>query len=155
MFLKRSSQNWLNDSTLLSKMAAKAKIKKMFKQQLILNRLSLKLIHPNVSHNALFKGYAALRWTKWLPQQIRGLFNIIASSFITFFTYMLRQNVIPYWEELFVAFKMAPNIKKYSLYFSSYRPLYKGHSCILKCFLANCNARFGTCADIVSYLCKF
>ena len=50
---------------------------------------------------------------------------------------------------------MAPNIKKNSLYFSSYRRLYKGHSCILVFSEANCHARFGTCADIVSYLCKF
>ena len=47
-----------------------------------------------------------------------------ASSFITFSTYMLRQNVIPFWKELFVVFKIAPNIKKRSLYFSSYRRLY-------------------------------
>ena len=58
-----------------------------------------------------------------------------ASGFITFFTYILQQNVLPFWKELFVAFKMAPNIKKHSLYFSSYRRLYKGHSCILKFFL--------------------
>ena len=60
-----------------------------------------------------------------------------------------------FWKELFVAFKMTPNIKKHSLYFSSYRRLYKGHSCILAFFGANCHIRFGTCADIVSYLCKF
>ena len=79
-----------------------------------------------------------------------------ASIFILFFTYMLRQNAIPFWKELFVAFKMAPHIKKHSLYFFSYRPLYKGHSYILKFFSeANCYARFGTCADIVSYICKF
>ena len=77
------------------------------------------------------------------------------SSFITFFTYMLRQNVTPFWKELFVAFKMAPNKKKNSLSFSSNRRLYKGHSCILVFSEANCHARFGTCADIVSYLCKF
>ena len=63
-----------------------------------------------------------------------GCSNMNASSFITFFTYMLRQNVIPFVKELFVAFKMAPKIKKHSLYFSSYRRLYKGHSCILKFF---------------------
>ena len=63
-----------------------------------------------------------------------GCSNINASSFITFFTYVLRQNVIPCWTELFVAFKMAPNIKKHTLYLLSYRPLYKGHSCILKFF---------------------
>ena len=81
--------------------------------------------------------------------------NIYASSFITFFTYMLRKNVIPLWKELFVTFKMAPNIKKHSLYFASNRRLYKGHSCILKFSEANCHTRFGTCVDIVPYLCKF
>ena len=63
-----------------------------------------------------------------------GCSNMNASSFITFFTYMLRQNGIPFWKELSVAFKIAPNIKKRALYFSSYRPLYKGHSCILTFF---------------------
>ena len=64
-----------------------------------------------------------------------GCSNMNASSFITFFTYMLLQNAIPFWKELLVTFKMAPNKKKHSLYFSSYRTLYKGHSCILKFFL--------------------
>ena len=31
-----------------------------------------------------------------------GCSNMNASSFITFFTYMLRQNVIPFWKELFL-----------------------------------------------------
>ena len=61
----------------------------------------------------------------WLARQYEGCSNMNASSFITFFTYMLRQNVIPFWKELFVAFKMAPNIKTHSLYFSSYRSLKK------------------------------
>ena len=64
-----------------------------------------------------------------------GCSNMNASSFITFFTYMLRQNAIPFWKELFVAFRMAPQIENHSLYFSSCRPLYKGHSCILIFFL--------------------
>ena len=84
-----------------------------------------------------------------------GCSNINASSFITFFTYTLWQNVIPFWKEIFVAFKMAPNIKKHSLYFSSYRPLYKGHSCILKFFWSNLQCTFWYICDIVSYLCKF
>ena len=63
-----------------------------------------------------------------------GCSNMNASSFITFFTYMLRQNVIPFWKELFLAFQMAPNIKKHTLFFSRYRPLYKGRSSILKFF---------------------
>ena len=63
-----------------------------------------------------------------------GCSNMNASSLKTFFTYMLQQHAIPFRKELFVAFKKAPNIKTHSLYFSSYRPLYKGHSCILKFF---------------------
>ena len=84
-----------------------------------------------------------------------GCSNMNASSFITFFIYMLRQNVIPFWKELFVAFKMTPHTKKHSLYFSSYRPLYKGHSCILKFFWSKLLCTSGTRADIVPYLCKF
>ena len=72
---------------------------------------------------------------KQCKQQYEDCSNMNASSFITFFTYMLRQNVIPFWNELFVVFRMASNVKKHSLYFSSYRRLYKGHSCILKFFL--------------------
>ena len=87
--------------------------------------------------------------------EYEGCSNMNASSFITFLTYMLRQNAIPFWKELFVPFKMAPNITLNSLYFSSYRRLYEGYSCILAFFEANCRARLGTCADIVSYLCKF
>ena len=71
-----------------------------------------------------------------------GCSNMNASSFITFFTYMLRQNIIPFWKELFLAFKMAPNMKKQSLYFSSYRPLFKGHSCILKFFWSKLQCTF-------------
>ena len=63
-----------------------------------------------------------------------GCSNMNASSFITFIKYMLQQNAIPFWKELFVTFEMAPNIKKHSLYLSSYRRLYKGHSSIPKFF---------------------
>ena len=84
-----------------------------------------------------------------------GCSNMNASSFITFFIYMLRQNVIPFWKELFVAFKMAPNIKKHSLYFSSYRRLYKGHSCILEFFWSKLPNTFWYMCDIMSYLFKF
>ena len=39
--------------------------------------------------------------------------------------------------------------------FSQYPAPLKDHSCILKFFSeANCNARFGICEDIVSYLCN-
>ena len=47
-----------------------------------------------------------------------GCSNMNASSFITFFKYMLRQNSISFWNELFVAFTAASNKKKHPLYFS-------------------------------------
>ena len=77
------------------------------------------------------------------------------SSFITFFTYMLRQNVIPLWKELFVAFKMTPNIKKHSLYSRVTDAYIKAIPVYWRFSEANCYTRFGTFADIVSYLCKF
>ena len=67
-------------------------------------------------------------------EDYEGCSNMNANSFITFFTYMPLQNVIPFRKELLVTFKLAPNIKKHSLYFSSYRPLNKGHSCMMKFF---------------------
>ena len=54
-----------------------------------------------------------------------GCSNMNASSLKAFFTYMLRQNVIPFWKELFVAFKMTPNIKKHSLFFRVTDPYIK------------------------------
>ena len=80
--------------------------------------------------------------------QYEGCSNMNASSFITFFTYMPQQNVIPFWKELFVAFKMAPSINKHSLYFSRYRPLYKDHSCILKVFWSKWQCTFW-------YMCRY
>ena len=72
--------------------------------------------------------------SKQQTRQYEGCSNMNASSFITFFTYMLRQNGLPFWKELFVAFTMGHSTKKHSLCFSSYRPIYKGHSYILKFF---------------------
>ena len=54
-----------------------------------------------------------------------------ASGFITFFTYMLRQNGKRFYKGLYVTFKVAPNLKKNTVYLSSYIPLNKGHVCIL------------------------
>ena len=52
-----------------------------------------------------------------------------ASSFITFFTYMLQQNGKRFYKELYVTFKLAPDIKKNTIYLSSYSP--EGHISIL------------------------
>ena len=54
-----------------------------------------------------------------------------ASSFITFFTYMLRQNGKRFYKGLYVTFKLAPQLKKKTLYLSSYSPLNEGHVSIL------------------------
>ena len=54
-----------------------------------------------------------------------------ASSFITFFTYMLRQNGKRFYKGLYVTFKLAPDLKKNTLYLSSYSPLNEGQVSIL------------------------
>ena len=72
----------------------------------------------NENHSASLSGY-------------EGCSNMNASSFITFVTYMLRQNVIRFYKGLYVTFKLAPDLKKNPVDLSSYRPLNKGHFCIL------------------------
>ena len=57
--------------------------------------------------------------------------NINASSFITFVTYMLRQNGIRFYKGLYVTFKLAPDLKKNTVYVSSDGPLNEGNFCIL------------------------
>ena len=54
-----------------------------------------------------------------------------ASSFITFFTYMLRQNGKRFYNGLYVTFKLAQDLKKNTVYLSNYSPLNEGHVIIL------------------------
>ena len=54
-----------------------------------------------------------------------------ASGFITVFTYMLRQNGKRFYKGPYVTFNMAPDLKKITVYISSYSPLNEGHVCIL------------------------
>ena len=61
-----------------------------------------------------------------------GCSNMNASSFITFFTYMLQQNGKRFYKGLYVTFKLAPDLKKNTIYLSSYSFLNEGHVCILK-----------------------
>ena len=61
----------------------------------------------------------------------KGCSNMNASGFITFNTYMLRQNGKRFYKGLYVTFKVAPDLKKNTVYLSSYIPLNKGHVCIL------------------------
>ena len=60
-----------------------------------------------------------------------GCSNMNASSFITFFTYMLRQNGKRFCKGLYVTLKLAPDLKKNTVYLSSYSPLNEGHVRIL------------------------
>ena len=60
-----------------------------------------------------------------------GCSNMNASGFITFFTYMLRQNGKRFYKGLYVTFKVAPDLKKNTVNLSSYSPLNEGHVCIL------------------------
>ena len=54
-----------------------------------------------------------------------------ASSFITFFTYMLRQNGKRFYKGLYDTFTRVPDLKKNTVYLSSYSPLNDGHVSIL------------------------
>ena len=50
-----------------------------------------------------------------------------ASGITTFFTYTLRQNGKRFYKGLYVIFKLAPDLKKITVYLSSYSRLNKGH----------------------------
>ena len=54
-----------------------------------------------------------------------------ASGFITFFTCVLRQNGKRFYKGLYVTFKVAPDLKKNTVYLSSYISLNEGHVSIL------------------------
>ena len=65
--------------------------------------------------------------TKTIIYDYVGYSNINASRFITFFTYMLRQNGIRFYRGLYVTFKLAPDLKINTEYLLSYIPLNEGH----------------------------
>ena len=54
-----------------------------------------------------------------------------AGMFITFFTYMLRQNGKRFYKGLYAIFKLAPDLQKNTVYLSSYSPSNEGHVSIL------------------------
>ena len=95
------------------------------------------------------KGVLVIKWYPWKVVQeckvslvgpwtickelfkYEGCSNMNASSFITFDTYMLRQNGIPFFKGLYVTFKLAPDLEKNTVYLSSYSPSNEGHVSIL------------------------
>ena len=60
-----------------------------------------------------------------------GCSNMNASSFITFFTYMVQQNGKRFYKGLYVTFKLAQDPKENTVYKSSYSPSNEGHVSIL------------------------
>ena len=60
-----------------------------------------------------------------------GCSNMNASSFIIFVTYMLRQNGMRFYKGLCATFKLAPDLKKNTVFLASYSLLNKGHFSIL------------------------
>ena len=60
-----------------------------------------------------------------------GCSNMNASSFITFVKYMLRQHGIRFYKGLYVTYKLAPALKKNTIYLSSYSSLNEGHFIML------------------------
>ena len=67
-----------------------------------------------------------------LPSTLyEGCSNMNASSFITFVSYMLRQNDIRFFKGLDVTFKLAPDLKTNTVYLMSYSPLSVGRFSIL------------------------
>ena len=68
---------------------------------------------------------------------------------------MLRQNVIPFWKELFVALKWQQTYRKTHCISRVTDANIKAIPVYWRFSEANCHACFGTCAGIVSSLCKF
>ena len=60
-----------------------------------------------------------------------GCSNMNASSFITFFTYVLRQNGKRFYKGLYVTFTLVPDLKKNTVCLTSYSPSNEGHVSIL------------------------
>ena len=57
--------------------------------------------------------------------------NMNASSFMTFLTYMLRQNGKRFYKGLYVTLKLSTDLKKNTVYLSSYSPSNEGHVSLL------------------------
>ena len=60
---------------------------------------------------------------EYMISNYEGCSNMNASSFITFVTYMLRQNGIRFYKGLYATIKLASDLKQNIVYLLSYRPL--------------------------------
>ena len=74
-----------------------------------------------------------------------------ASRFITFVTYMLRQNGICFYKGLYVTFKLAQDLKKNTVYLSSCVSLNEGHLSIL----SNLTLRTYTRCNFLKFFRKY
>ena len=71
------------------------------------------------------------RWCYLSYNSYEGCSNMNASSFINFFTYVLRQNGKRFYKGLYVTFKLTQNLKKNTVCLMSYSPSNEGHVSML------------------------
>ena len=100
----------------------------ILKSAVISRCYNVALVFPIVTFPVTFTGFGS---RLSLQYEYEDCSNMNASSFITFFTYMLQQNGKRFYKGLNVTFKLAPDIKKNTIYLSSYSPLNEGHISIL------------------------
>ena len=74
--------------------------------------------------------FVSQNWRK-LNSNYEGCSNMNVSSLITFFTLYATTNWLTFLKGLYVTLKLAPDLKKNTVYLSSYSPLNKGHVSIL------------------------
>ena len=102
---------------------------KVTKTQLNITKKSQEISpFPVGDHKAAMNRRESMTSTR---HKYEGCSNMNASRFITFVTYMLRQNGIRFYKAVYVIFKLAPDLKQNTVYLLSYRPLNKGLLSIL------------------------
>ena len=91
----------------------------------------LTILQSSVVSRSLYRLHMIPTFTQCIIRYYEGCSNMNASGFITFFTYMLRQNGKRFYKGLYVTFKLAPDLKTNTIYLSSYSPWNKGLVSIL------------------------
>ena len=86
------------------------------------------LIYVNVKQHLYAKALSDKQATNVVYEDCS---NTNASSFITFFTYTQQQIETRFYRGLCITFKLASDLKKNTVYLSSYSPLNVGHVSIL------------------------
>ena len=93
--------------------------------------VSAKVLQKSQKGRSKIGNYSPHKISCVICMKYGGCSNMNASSFITFFTYVLQQNGKGFYKGLYVTLKLAPDLKKTTVYLSSYSPSNKGHDSIL------------------------